>query len=60
VEITADERHAGLLEHGRTGGISDEGGNVVTPAAERFDEMSPDEAGRAGDERLHTGRSYRR
>ena len=60
MEIATDERDARLLERRRPRGIADERRDGVALTPQRVDEVPADEARRAGDERLHTGRSYRR
>ena len=60
VEVAAHEREARPLEGGGLGGTADEGRDAVAPRAEGVDQVAADESRRAGDERLHTARSYRR
>ena len=59
VQVTLDER-SGAEEGQAPGRVPDQRGDLVAAPQQGFDEVAADEPRRASDERLHTGRSYRR
>ena len=57
MQVTGGQRDAEWLEDGGPGRRADQRGDLITPLAQRLDEMTADEAGAAGDEAPHSGRS---
>ena len=58
VEIAADQADAARGEAGGLARGADQRGDRVPALQQCVDEVAADEAGAAGDERLHSGRSY--
>ncbi len=58
LEVATDESDAAVGQAGCLRRGSDQRGDLVTPIQQRVNEVAADEACAAGDERLHSGRSY--